>query len=70
MIKLIRTDNDIKNGLEDILIENDLKPQNYDLEAMIKSFSQYVEEDFSQYMLDKYCAFYDNGYIDDFEKEV
>ena len=68
MIKLIRTSEDIKNGLEDMLIDNNLNPNNYDIGAMVKAFSQYVEEDFWQFMSDKCCNFYDDGYVDDFEK--
>ena len=67
MIKIIRTDEEIKKGFEEFLEENNLSHKSYNMEEMVEVFSLYVEECFSQFILDKYDSFYECGCMNDLE---
>jgi hypothetical protein len=69
MIKLFRTDEEIKDNLYIILEEKGYAPNKYNLNEMVKDFSQYMEDDFWQYMLDKYKYYIEDGHHQDFENE-
>jgi len=59
MIKITRTNKEIKEYLMDCLKERKLNPNDYDMKEMVESFAGYVECGFADYIFSKEEEFFD-----------
>ena len=70
MKKLIKPDEYIEDELKNELQQEGLVPNDYDMLEMTKAFLQYVDEGMSDYMIQCFKSWIEDGHYQDFEKEV
>jgi hypothetical protein len=69
MIELYENDVALRFVLEETMHKFNLDASHYDMEEMVKSFSNYLNDDIGQVICDKAKCYIEDGFHIEYEKE-